>query len=676
MASPADYINQVQSMYLSYYGRFADKAGLDYWTYMLDANGGNLDGIIQAFGTSAEATALYPATLSTAQKVTNLYNSLFGRDPDAAGLTFYTNLIGSGQATLVDIAKRVFDGATAEDANRLANKVNLANELTSTIGASNTYSGAAAAATARALMSNVTNDPATKTTVGNAMTQAVNSAFSTGTAITSISAVAVSAADTTAPLFSNAPAYATATTLTLTASETGTAGLYNATSGALVGSTVAAASGAVSTLTVAAQAGVTTTNVKLVDSSNNVNVHPTINVILGTTGADTIANVTGRSDIIYGFGGGDTFQILRGDMANTTLVGAAGSTDIVEVTVASTAIVDADFAKFRSVETLKLTGASSAVLGTNATAAGITTVVAGAGATTVTSTQTAITVDLATAHATSLTTGAASANYTVSGDAATTAITATGSSGTLAITAANATGDALAIATGSGNVTVTGGHSSDTITVTGMATASQSFNASTAASNITITAGAGAQTITTGTGTNNITGGAGADTINITASSAAVDTLNYASGDSTVAGMDVVTGFNAAATNADILNLVATALVGDGKTGDGSGAEDITVGAVTIGAQTVATGIVTFQAADTLTLVPIASADAMQAALTYLGVSVANGSTVAFEYNYGGNSGTIVFQGDAAGDTVINLAGVTGITALATAAGANTILIA
>lgn len=182
----SDYINTVQSMYLSYYGRFADQAGLNYWAYMLNANGGNLDNIIQAFGTSQEANTLYPATLSTAQKVTNLYNSLFGRDPDAGSLVFYTNLIGSGSASLMDIAKRVFDGATGADANQLANKVNAANNLTNTVGASTNYSGDAAAATARALMNNITNDPATITTVTNVMGAAVNSAKTTGNAITTL----------------------------------------------------------------------------------------------------------------------------------------------------------------------------------------------------------------------------------------------------------------------------------------------------------------------------------------------------------------------------------------------------------------------------------------------------------------------------------------------------------
>ena len=73
----ADYFSQVQKIYVAYYGRPADPAGLSYWGSRLDAAGGNLSSIINAFGTSSESTALY--TGDNAAKVTAIYQQLFNR---------------------------------------------------------------------------------------------------------------------------------------------------------------------------------------------------------------------------------------------------------------------------------------------------------------------------------------------------------------------------------------------------------------------------------------------------------------------------------------------------------------------------------------------------------------------------------------------------------------------
>lgn len=163
-----DFTNVVQGLYLSYYGRFADQSGMYYWTTRLDAVRGDLTEIIQAFGTSAEATAMLSGK-TTAQQVNTIYQTLFGRDVDPTGLTYYTNLITSGEATLIDVAKRIYDGAGGDDARAIANKVIVANQLTGTEGAKTTYLGNDVAAAARNLMKTVTADVATKdTAVANA----------------------------------------------------------------------------------------------------------------------------------------------------------------------------------------------------------------------------------------------------------------------------------------------------------------------------------------------------------------------------------------------------------------------------------------------------------------------------------------------------------------------------
>lgn len=160
----AAYYPQVQEIYVAYYGRPADPAGLQYWAGQLAANKGNLSAIINAFGNSAESTALYAGATNSA-KVTAIYQQLFNRAPDSAGLTFYTNALTAGTMTAASIALNVADGATGVDATYLSNKLVVAqafsDALTTDSSANLAYSGTTAATTARSLISGVTTSAAT-----------------------------------------------------------------------------------------------------------------------------------------------------------------------------------------------------------------------------------------------------------------------------------------------------------------------------------------------------------------------------------------------------------------------------------------------------------------------------------------------------------------------------------
>jgi hypothetical protein len=160
----AAYYPQVQEIYIAYYGRPADPAGLQYWAGQLAANRGNLASIINAFGTSAESTALY-AGASNSAKVTAIYQQIFNRAPDSAGLTFYTNALTAGTMTAASIALNVADGATGVDATYLANKMTVAqafsDALTTDSAANLAYTGTTAATAARALITGVTTSAAT-----------------------------------------------------------------------------------------------------------------------------------------------------------------------------------------------------------------------------------------------------------------------------------------------------------------------------------------------------------------------------------------------------------------------------------------------------------------------------------------------------------------------------------
>jgi len=122
-------LNTIQSLYVAYYGRPADPAGLEYWASLLDQSEGDLSGIINAFGTSSEYTNRFGSN-SPSQAVNNLYQQLFGRDAEPEGLEFHVNLITSGQKTLAEIALQISIGAQGGDKTVIEGRTEVANAFT------------------------------------------------------------------------------------------------------------------------------------------------------------------------------------------------------------------------------------------------------------------------------------------------------------------------------------------------------------------------------------------------------------------------------------------------------------------------------------------------------------------------------------------------------------------
>lgn len=122
-------VEEVQSIYIAYYGRPSDEGGVDYWTSRLIADGGDLDAIIDAFATSNEANERFGGR-SDEELIDEIYLQLFGRAPDPAGRAFYLEALRNGTTTLGRIALDVLNGATGDDALIVANKISLANHFT------------------------------------------------------------------------------------------------------------------------------------------------------------------------------------------------------------------------------------------------------------------------------------------------------------------------------------------------------------------------------------------------------------------------------------------------------------------------------------------------------------------------------------------------------------------
>ena len=109
-----------------------DGPGLNYWIEQLDLNGGNLTAVIEAFGTSGEFTDRFGGK-APADLVNNIYQFLFGRLPDSAGLQYYVDAYNSGIFTLSTISLNILEGALSDDAMIVANKIKAAEYFTQEI---------------------------------------------------------------------------------------------------------------------------------------------------------------------------------------------------------------------------------------------------------------------------------------------------------------------------------------------------------------------------------------------------------------------------------------------------------------------------------------------------------------------------------------------------------------
>jgi hypothetical protein len=157
-----DYLDEVQKMYIGYYQRPADPGGLIYWAAKLDAQGGNLNEIIEAFATSPESVALYGPINGTTigDVIDDIYMGLFNHLPDQGGKDFYIAGFNAHTFTAATIMLNILIGAQHEDLLTINNKVTAADLFTNTIDPGldgrdlqATYSGTADAQAGRDFLS-------------------------------------------------------------------------------------------------------------------------------------------------------------------------------------------------------------------------------------------------------------------------------------------------------------------------------------------------------------------------------------------------------------------------------------------------------------------------------------------------------------------------------------------
>jgi len=186
MAASASSVTKVQQLYVAYYGRAGDPAGVEFWASTLDANGGNVSEMINEFGASDEYTNGIGQGSNT-QQVTDLYQQMFNRAPETAGLEFWVSEINSGARTLGEVAVAIAESALSDDASTLANKVTAAEYFTEQISATGATYVAANISEAQAIIASVTSDSSTVTSANSSsdtyMTNNASEAIFTLTAV-------------------------------------------------------------------------------------------------------------------------------------------------------------------------------------------------------------------------------------------------------------------------------------------------------------------------------------------------------------------------------------------------------------------------------------------------------------------------------------------------------------
>ncbi|GHD12791.1 DUF4214 domain-containing protein [Tianweitania populi] len=167
----------IQGIYIALFGRPADPAGLAYWE--AETKGGtDLSGLIGRLTQSDEYLDRFEGQ-SQEQIVSTIYQALFGREPDAAGLAFFVDALANGTQTIETIAINILDGARNTDATIIENKQAAADLFTASLDTPEeiaAYVGDDAAAVGRAFISQVTADPAsvpTQAEVDQAIDQGV-----------------------------------------------------------------------------------------------------------------------------------------------------------------------------------------------------------------------------------------------------------------------------------------------------------------------------------------------------------------------------------------------------------------------------------------------------------------------------------------------------------------------
>ncbi|MDH0609463.1 DUF4214 domain-containing protein [Stutzerimonas stutzeri] len=127
-------VSDLQQLYIGYFGRAADQAGLSFWVEAINNGGLSLANVRASFVQSTEYTAKYQGLTSEAL-VAQVYLNVLGRPAEAEGKAFWANAIDTGVITEDQLIEGLLSGLSAADQAIINNKVIVANAYTAQRGA-------------------------------------------------------------------------------------------------------------------------------------------------------------------------------------------------------------------------------------------------------------------------------------------------------------------------------------------------------------------------------------------------------------------------------------------------------------------------------------------------------------------------------------------------------------
>ena len=155
-----DYTSVIEQLYVAYFGRPAELAGLVQWQGWLSTHNGDVAGASAQFAASAEYQTTY-AGLNNLQVIDTVYYNLFHRHASLAEQTSWGGLLADHTYTIDNIVLAVANGALNGDLVAITDKVKAATIFTHALvtpAQIASYHGDSAVAAAKAFIDSVYND--------------------------------------------------------------------------------------------------------------------------------------------------------------------------------------------------------------------------------------------------------------------------------------------------------------------------------------------------------------------------------------------------------------------------------------------------------------------------------------------------------------------------------------
>jgi hypothetical protein len=552
------YTQAVQQLYVAYFNRPADVAGLAYWEGVVAKANGSTAAVSAAFAASAEYKAAY-ANMDAYHVVAQVYQNLFGHAPDLPGLNFWGQALLNGQMTVDNVVTQIAAGAQGTDMTAYNNKVTAATAFTAALDTPAevlAYSGDAANAAAKQFVSSVTDDASLKaaidpTALGNTVSGIVD-AGNVGKAFTLTAGqdiiVGTAGNDTINVTSYNPTTGATGVTnLTSIDSIDGGAG-KDTLNLDQTGGTNSLSGVTIKNVEIVNLTGATTADASVFQGATNINFNSTGTSVTKLAAGTTVAFNGAASDITVGAAGASA-NVVLGNVAETAVLNVGGSS-LNAVTVSGTR-ADSDSSGSVATQTLNVTigkDVQSLSLNTNQ------------------KTTLAITEDGASSkHLTTINASASTGALTISGNTTLTNVTTGTGNDTVTLTAVTSAATSSAAAV---NASVTTGDGNDTVTVNSTGDGMTTVDAGAGNDKITVKSTVGPVTVLGGVGndtvviekvlatTDVINGGDGTDTISFTGA-AARTADDYIVFNKLVTGFETLS-FSTAETGLDASKLAAT----------------------------------------------------------------------------------------------------------------------